>query len=124
MTRKFASVELARLYETQGYIQDALAMYRSLEDDALAEGAEVRAAVKRLELTLLKRQSNDRHGEPPADSGQAIAASLAALNRDVECEEPVWSPEQEQIARLMERWLALLVVRKRLLLFKRIRARV
>jgi len=132
MTHKFASIELARLYEAQGYIDDALAMYRCLEDDALDGGAEIRAAVKRLELAFLKQKGERDAGESqeniPADPGQSIIDSLAALNGYEPLEEPVSnmprSAEEDKIAGLMEDWLMLMVVRKRLQLFKRIRARV
>lgn len=133
MTRKFASIELARLYEAQGYVEDALSMYRSLDDDVLEGGAEVRAAVRRLELAVLQQEGEKgMSGKPddatPAGPGQMIASSLAALNGDLEFEERIpdrpQSPEERKIAGLMEKWLALMVVRKRLQLFKRIRARV
>ncbi len=136
MTQKFASIELARLYEAQGYIKDALAMYGRLDDDVLEGGAEVRAAVKRLELALLKQEGEQDAGEvlaqTPADPGQSIIDSLAVLNGDEQGEAPLEetasqrprSAGEDKIAGLMEDWLMLMVVRKRLQLFKRIRARV
>ena len=131
MTRKFASIELARLYEAQGYIEDALAMYQSLDDDVLDGGVAVRAAVKRLELALLKREDERETGRPDGnfdDPGERILSSLAALNGDGAFEknlpDPPHSAQERTIAKLMEKWLALMVVRKRLQQFKRIRARV
>lgn len=131
MTRQFASMELARLYEAQGYIEDALATYKALDDDVLEGGAEVRAAVKRLELALLK-QGDDPAGAqkdtPPAqDPAALLRATLDELNDSPENdtpEAPQRSGEAERIAVLMEKWLALMVVRKRLQLFKTIRSRV
>lgn len=139
MTRKFASIELARLYEAQGYLQDALAMYKALDDDVLEGGAEVRAAVKRLELALL-RQGEDAAPGPEGgaqDPAALLRATLDELNGPEEPELPEGldhieagapprprSEKEERIAVLMEKWLALMVVRKRLKLFRKIRARV
>ena len=141
MTRKFASIELARLYEAQGYLKDALSMYRELDDDVLEGGAEVRAAVKRLELALLK--ADDTGSElpeifPKEDPAVGILSTLEELNFEEDRLEEIGTeagaesrnPElsvggrEEKMAELMEKWLALMVVRKRLQLFKRIRARV
>lgn len=120
MTRKFASIELARLYEAQGYLKDALSMYKDLDDDILEGGGEVRAAVKRLELALLKADEED----PP----EQILLTLEELTAEGESEpripEPPIREKEEKMTELMEKWLALMVVRKRLKLFKRIRARV
>lgn len=83
MTRKFSSIELARIYEAQGYLKDALAMYRELDDDVLAGGAEVRAAVKRLELALLKADDSSLDlPEIPLedDPGAHILSTLEELN--------------------------------------------
>ncbi len=89
MTRKFASIELARLYETQGYFQDALSMYKRLDDDVLKGGAEIRAAVKRLELALL---AQDDEGDPSGELAQIeqtlMELSFEGLEPDVKADEP------------------------------------
>ena len=119
MTDQFASIELARLYESQGYTEDALAMYKVLaEQDAEGEG-EIRAAVARLESAL---SSGD---EPRQSPQQHIAEALAELGESPPgeiTEKRVGS--EDRISSLLEKWLMLMVVRKRVKLFKAIRARL
>lgn len=91
MTQQFASIELARLYESQGYLEDALTMYKILDEEVHSDGSEVLAAIHRLETAL----------------------------------EAVPEPDREQkIARLLDKWLMLMVVQKRVRLFSAIRARL
>ncbi|MCG8632879.1 MAG: hypothetical protein MI863_03575 [Desulfobacterales bacterium] len=156
MTRKFASIELARLYETQGYFEDALSMYRRLDDDVLKGGAEVRAAIKRIELS---RPGQDEDQDAPEELAR-IEQSLAELSfeglepavkttaadvlkeaddqdnlfafapdengRDDEAgsESVAQLPREKKMARLLEKWLMLMVVQRRVNLFRAIRARL
>ncbi len=148
MTRNFASIELARLYETQGYFQDALSMYQRLDDDVLKGGAEIRAAVKRLELTLLKQDDGQ---DLPSELGQieqtlielndvnfvglgpGVEADTAEIqltleenepNSEIQSESGIQLPHEKKMALLLEKWLMLMVVQRRLNLFKAIRARL
>lgn len=135
MTLKFASIELARLYETQGHLADALAVYRQLDDNVLKGGAEVRAAVKRLELAILRQEAGEPEGLE-TDPGAGILSALEELNPEtVRLPDPDMGPaaldseqdgepDKERIGQLIERWLMLLVVQKRLDLFKKIRSRL
>ena len=136
MSKPFASIELARLYETQGYLEDALTMYKALDHDILKGGSGIRAAIKRIELALLQQEPfTGAEGDTdsgPADPAALIASSLAELNPEEmgAVPEPPVSPEETRVsgemrlAGLMEKWLALMVVRKRLQLFTRIRSRL
>ncbi|MDD9304288.1 MAG: hypothetical protein HUK40_18840 [Desulfobacter sp.] len=121
MSYKFASIELARLYETQGYLQDALDTYKKLDDDVLKGGAEVRAAVKRVEMALDGNVQKKEYSEPKKD----IQKILALLNQDAAkrfSDSPLF--DREKIARLMEKWLMLMVVQKRVQSFKAISKRL
>ena len=69
MSHDNTSIELARLYEAQGHLQDALSMYRELETDAGSDAAEIHAAVKRLEKAMSRPDdtgSNDDQRKRPS----------------------------------------------------------
>ena len=122
MTQVFASVELARIYENQGYLEDALAIYKSLDTDVLKGGAGVRAAVQRLEVALLER----------GGSGASKAAGNAAPASLVDDWLPksfgdALVPETDAAAAsnvkgLLEQWLTLVVIQHQLKSLKRIGA--
>ena len=126
MTEEFASIELARLYETQGYLEDALAMYQNLDQESLKNGAEIRAALKRVQLAM------DCGGRPDK-AGLSIDQALKDINgpdpgipMTPGGDEPIHRPcdPGEPMARIMEKWLMLMVVRQRLNLFQSIRDRL
>lgn len=132
MTQQFASIELARLYESQGYFEDALAMYRILDDEGgHSEGPEVRAAITRLEGSMEGR------GKPaPLSDGLDFEKMIAEVNGPAMGGEPEpdqeasplgVAPETEQeerLARLLEKWLMLMVAQRRVRTFKAIREKV
>lgn len=147
MTGRFASIELARLYETQGYLQDALSMYRRLEEDDCPadDRAEIRAAINRVESAL---KTHDTGTAAVPDDARKIGQTLAELNDAVpdDAGDDQQAPEDENLfayrpedngtashnttdpkiktAALLEKWVMLMVVRKRVNLFKAIRARL
>ncbi len=131
MSKKFASIELARIYETQGYFQDALSMYNSLDADILKGGAEIRAAVKRLEIALAKEGANGAldtaSGQLSEEAGRVVQ-TLAELNgfetEDSDTSVLSRSGPEQKMADLLEKWLMLVVARKRLGLFKQIKTRL
>lgn len=123
MTDQFASLELARLYESQGYLDDALDMYRTLagEDGSEDTVSEAREAVARLETLV----SGPQDGSGNALGLQELQADeLAELDELAEQSPRVLSNEEKRMADMLERWLMLMVVQKRVNLFKAIRARV
>ncbi|MEH0021124.1 MAG: hypothetical protein V6Z89_15835 [Desulfobacter sp.] len=152
MTGRFASIELARLYETQGYLQDALSMYRRLEEDDCPadDKAEIRAAINRVDSAL---KTHDAGTAAVPDDARKIGQTLAELNDagpddvgDDDAGDDQQAPEDENLfayrpedngaashnttdpkiktAALLEKWVMLMVVRKRVNLFKAIRARL
>ena len=129
MSKKFASIELARIYETQGYFQDALSMYNSLDDDVLKGGAEIRAAVKRVEIALAKEKANGVLAPPLSGEAEKVVQTLAELNGfESEGSDALGSvsrsePEQ-RVAGLIEKWLMLVVAQRRLGFLKEIKVRL
>ncbi|MCG8687888.1 MAG: hypothetical protein MI892_23630 [Desulfobacterales bacterium] len=154
MNQTFASIELARLYETQGHLQDALSMYKELLEDGTEDLPEIQAAIKRLEKSENKPFTAT---DSKASKAEEIAATLALLNEDApgsdvqtnesadasekgiddleqvldilepeqEPAEPVMrSDAEDKMAQLMEKWLMLMVVQKRVNMFKAIKARL
>ena len=93
MNTEFRTLELARLFESQGHYQDALEIYESLaqsdDDPEIAEACE----------------------------------RLAALAGDT-TEKEVEKESSQAMAERLETWLRLLILKKRLGLYKRITARL
>lgn len=96
MNSEYKTYELAKEYESQGYLQDALDIYREL--DAVADGADpsLRRACTRVEAAL--EDAGENAAKPPKDA--------------------------ERMAYLLEEWLKLLILEKRLTQFERIQARL
>ena len=94
MNQEFVTMEMAKVYEAQGHYKDALDIYKILAEDPAA-GQKAREAVARIEAAL----------ETPAPAAPA---------------EP--DPEK-RIRKLLERWLQLLILKKRLDMFQKFKAR-
>jgi len=119
MTQKFASIELARLYESQGYIEDALTMYKTLDQEDDAKSVEVRASITRLESALAEMDT------APLSDDAGIEKIIAEVNEiDAEPTPGIKTDQETKISKLMDKWLMLMVVQKRVKLFKAIRARL
>ena len=90
MTQELYTLELAKLHESQGYYQDAYAMYLALERENST--GQIRAGINRMKLKLAS-------------------------------EKPETGPE-EKIAKSLEQWLNLIVLKHRLDRFKQIKSRL
>lgn len=110
MTRNFASLQLARLYEKQGYIDDALEIYRQIDTSQATDAKDILAAISRLEA--LKKTAD--------------ATSKENLNKQgYDALKPDQSRTREAgMAQLLEIWLKLIVMQKRVDIFKSIKARL
>lgn len=110
MTRNFASLSLARLYEKQGYIDDALEIYKAIDTSQYPDGALILDAISRLEAQKNTADLEENVTEP---------------DHDVVTPDPVQGGSQEaRMAHLLEVWLRLIVMQKRAAIFKTIRARL
>ena len=94
MSPEYRTKTLANVYENQGHFQDALDIYRELDQESSGDDAGLKAACRRLEAAL-------------AASGDETAAG----------------PE-DRAAHLLEQWLRLLILEKRLGQFEKIQARL
>lgn len=95
MSQEFNTLELARIYESQGYFQDAFDMYQALltergQIDDPARGQKINAGLKRMESAL--------ENQPR----QSLAQNTL----------------EKRIDLLWEQWLTLLVLQKRVDLMK------
>jgi hypothetical protein len=110
MTRNFASLSLARLYEKQGYIDDALETYKAIDTSQYPDGALISEAISRLEAQKNTADSKKNVTEP---------------NHDVENFDQVQGGSKEvRMAHLLEVWVKLIVMQKRTAIFKAIKARL
>lgn len=110
MTRNFASLPLARLYEKQGYIDDALEMYRAIDTSQSPDAKSILDAIARLEVQKKIADSKENLKEPGQD----------VLKPD----QVQGSTREAGMAHMLEVWLRLIVMRKRVDIFKRIKARL
>ncbi len=85
MNPEFNTLELARLYERQGHFQEALGIYQALD-----------------------RQDQDPEIEA------CILGMKNALDSQTILESPLNSRPEKKIQRLLEQWLNLMVLQKRL----------
>lgn len=132
MNTDFAGIELARLYETQGHHADALAMYKTLQAQGRKEQQQIQAAVNRLE-SLLAERPLDETGKTAASEAdffnalEAVQKSPADLEKGLEGEPSEEAPKsflEKKMAGLMEKWMMLMVLKKRLAIYRRIKARL
>lgn len=110
MTSDFVgSLPLARLYEKQGYIDEALEIYRAIDTN---QDAHVLDAVSRIEAQKDAADGKESAKDPNYDD--------PGLNSD-----PVQdSTKEAKMTHLLEVWVRLIVMRKRADIFKAIRARL
>lgn len=132
MKDEFFTLELARLYESQGYFRDALDMYRALESEEgenniQPRNLEIAASLARMESALKKQ---DPQVDPQVDSQknplEPLAEALAFL---AEPREPLTdsvsadSLPEKGMNPLWEKWVVLLMLEKRVGFMKRFGAR-
>ena len=124
MKDEFITLELARLYESQGYFRDALDMYRALESEEgenniQPRDLEIAASLARMESALKKQDSQADTRENPLEP---LAEALAIL---AEPREPLTDPvsadslPEKGMSPLLEQWVALLMLEKRVGFMKR-----
>ncbi len=106
MSQEFNTLELARIYESQGYFQDAFEIYQALAaESGKADGQEmdpeINAGLHRME-SAMQNQANDMENDPGNMTGPM--------------------PEK-RIEYLLEQWLIALVLEKRLNIFKQVKSR-
>lgn len=110
MTRNFASLSLARLYEKQGYLDDALEIYKAIDTSRYPDGALILDAISRIEAQKSAVDLKENVTEPECD----------VLKSD-----PVQGGTKEaRMAHLLEVWLRLIIMQKRADIFKTIKARL
>ncbi len=106
MSHEFNSLELARIYESQGYFQDAFDMYQALANEAGEKGdqhreSEINAGLGRMEFAL-QNQAN------PLKENSDPVSELA--------------PSEKRMDHLLEQWLMLMVLEKRLKIVKQVKS--
>lgn len=118
MSQEFNTLELARIYERQGYFQDAFEMYQALAaekeptDDSKMD-PDIISGLHRMESALQNQAA------PPKDDPKDELED-APQNDPESLKGP--TPEN-RIECLLEQWLVILVLEKRLKLFKQVKSR-
>ena len=106
MNQDIKTIELAKLYENQGYFQEALDIYTFL--DGQETSSLLQTAIKRMEKRIQEEGPVAKQSVPDQNS---IPDQNSA-------------PDQNRVPELIEQWLMLLVLRQRLAAFKKIRLRL
>lgn len=110
MTRNFASLALARLYEKQGYIDDALEIYRAIDTSQSPDAKNILDTISRLEAQKKIADSKEDLKEP---------------NHDVLKPDQFQATTKEAgMAHMLEVWLKLIIMQKRVDIFKAFKARL
>jgi len=103
MNQDIKTIELAKVYESQGYFQDALDIYTFL--DGQETSSSIQAAIKRIEKRIQEKgQVADHQKENASDK--------------------MSSTDKNSVPELIEQWLMLMVLKQRLSAFKKIKARL
>ncbi len=110
MTRNFESLALARLYEKQGYIDDALEIYRTIDTSQSPDAKNILDAISRLETQKKIADSKENLKEPSQDVLKPDQVQV--------------STQEVRMAHMLEVWLRLIVMQKRVDIFKTIKARL
>ena len=100
----YNTLELAKIYEAQGYHVDALAVYEALDEKFHGENSEARAGYLRMKEILTPRDSS------PVD----VAGADHGRNGSESDVEPVKLSPDEKLARCMETWIGLMVTQTRI----------
>ncbi len=103
MSQEFNTLELAKIYESQGYLQDALEMYQAIA-----------------------KKSGEKDGQEPDPEIDAGLDRMKSVMQNQE-NQPETIPElpmsEKKIQHIMEQWLMLMVLQKRSNLVKQVRLR-
>lgn len=110
MTRNFASLSLARLYEKQGYIDDALEIYRAIDASQSPDAKNILDTISRLEAQKKIADSKENLKEP---NHEVLKPDQVKV-----------STREAGMAHMLEAWLKLIVIQKRVEIFKAIKARL
>jgi len=94
MSQEIKTFELAKVYESQGYFEDAMKIYRFL--DTLETSDEIKAGLKRMEEKMDKKVEDKKQNTYP----------------------------EKNISGLFEKWLRLMLFEQRLDKLKKIRSRL
>ncbi|PIE62945.1 MAG: hypothetical protein CSA25_02530 [Desulfobacter postgatei] len=105
MTHNFASLPLAREYEKQGYIDDALEIYRAMDTDQNPDAQEIRDAISRLDTQKHAGAAQDLNGPDTDISGPTRT-------------------KETRVVHLLDTWLRWVVLQKRVEILKNIKARL
>lgn len=106
MDHEYNTLSLAKAYESQGYYQDAKDIYDRLNETYQGKDTDIQAACTRMKKAL--------ENAPFAMSAQNTAQTRGTGS----------SKGETRVAQDLEKWLRLLILKKRLGLFKRIQARI
>lgn len=111
MTRNFASLALARLYEKQGYIDDALEIYKALDLSQRPDAQNILDTISRLEAQRKTASADDKKTFSEAAGQDVLTPGQAGA-------------KEARMAHMLETWLKLIIMQKRVNIFKNIKARL
>lgn len=105
MDHEYNTLSLAKAYESQGYYQDAKNIYDRLNEKSQRKDTDIQAACTRMKKSL--------------ENAGPSRVMHTEQNRSTDIKQG-----DARVAQHLEEWIRLLIVKKRLNLFKRIQARM
>lgn len=105
MDHEYNTLSLAKAYESQGYYQDAKHIYDRFNEKCQGKDTDIQAACARMKTALEN-------------------ASFPVAAHTVQKPDTATNKRETRVAQDLEKWLRLLILKKRLGLFKRIQARM
>lgn len=108
MARNFASLPLARLYEKQGYIDQALEIYKEIDTSRSSEAKSISDTISRLEA---QKKTADADCKDNLADHDPLTPDRTGT-------------KEKKMAYMLENWLKLIVMQKRVDIFKNIKSRL
>ncbi|MFH2061008.1 MAG: hypothetical protein ABIJ59_19225 [Pseudomonadota bacterium] len=118
MTHEIKTLELARIYESQGYVEDAFNIYSSLYSEIPSN--EIKAGINRMRARLKTQTENQtqKHIINQEQTYNQLGSLAQSLSPDPDSEQPL-DPQPNlsskmTILNLFEQWVTLKVLEDRL----------
>ncbi len=129
MISEMNTIEIAKLYESQGYYEDAYQVYLKL--DRQNSSSQTRAGINRMEMKIATASESDDAIEG-FDFQNLVHDGLVDDNLlvddnqvdDNQVDDNGGSEPRERIAYLCEKWINLIVLKHRLSRFKKFKTRL
>ena len=129
MSQDIQTLELARIYERQGYYKDAFEIYSSLymQETDMQKTDMQKTDMQGTDTQKTDMQGTDTQKTDMQETFNEVAAGLKRMEKKMEKKmenEGQGAHPEENISRLFEKWLGLIVLKQRLDNLKKLKSRL